>query len=89
MPTLVLEDIGGLPKVERTAPSRRGATDSDQRVATEKKELQDPKRAPRQRLQHYSEPHGRDRRRQRSWKGDHFYCPSAEGSPRAGSMCDW
>ena len=43
MPILVLEDIGGLPKVERTAPSRRGATDPDQRVATEKNDLQDPK----------------------------------------------
>ena len=45
MPILVLEDIGGLQKVERTAPSRRGATDPDQRVPTEKKELQYPKTA--------------------------------------------
>ncbi len=43
MPILVLEDIGGLQNVERTAPSRRGATDPDQPVATEKKERQYPK----------------------------------------------
>ena len=40
MPTLVLEDIGPLAKADRTAPSRLGAIDPRQPVATEKNELQ-------------------------------------------------